>query len=213
MSKNMRFVDAMGTSRTAGGVRAELVATQNFWSKDTMMTALSSGKTQWGDLLVPATTPTVPRIDYSVPVPTQAQAPAAISFDVSLEQLPFADRLSNPFDDLWDTTQLTCAERLQFYTWASVNKWVVTDVTAETCVAGPFVELEARVAAPAPEVEEEDKVAEKIRRRLAAEARQLEIEQRKAALAAEGKPVNRAERRAAEKAAKEAAAAAAAAAE
>ena len=206
--------------RTAGGVCMgpvvnSLPAAVNFWTKDPMMTALSSGSTQWGDLLVPSQSASVPRIQYSAPLAPFAVAPAPvqIQLDAPFEDLPFTDRMSNPFDDLWDTSRLTCTERLQFYSWASANKWIVSDVSAESCMAAPYSVLEW-ADLPAGQVAEEVaaepvEIEDKAQRRAAAEARQLEIQERKAALAAEGKPVNRAERRAAEKAAKEAASAAA----
>ena len=214
---------ATGSLYTAGGVCEKLAVnslatTVNFWAKDPLMNALSSGATQWGDLLLPTQSAPVARIQYAAPsfAPVAAPIPA-VQFDAPFEDMYFFPRISNPYDDMWDTSRLTCNERLQFYTWASVNGWTVTDVTADSCMAGADVALD--LAAGQEETTplyrispEEVEFVDKSQRKAAAEARQLEITERKAALAAEGKPVNRAERRAAEKAAKDAAAAAAAAA-
>ena len=195
----------MGVAQTAGGVCVKPIdekAVQEFWKSDPLMVALANNTAKWGDMLIQttplSTTITIPRVRMDAP----------------LEELAFYQRLSNPFDDAWDTSRLSADECTQFYFWATANGWIVSDVTPEGCMAAPPLDVEmveeanvSDVYRPSPE---ELEAAEKLRIKAENLARNAEIEARKAKLAAEGKPVNRAERRAAEKAAKEAAAAAAA---
>ena len=211
---------SMKTSNTltAGGVRVAPVLNKplsllslsisssspspNFWMTDPLMAALKSSL-KWGDLIPVSLSPTI-----DLP---------GIDLNCDIEDLRFYARMSNPFDDAWDTTRLTEGERIQFYAWAAHNGWVMSDITPEGLYAAlPSVYEWASLAPEEPTIIEEYRpspedieLAEKKRRKEENIARQVEITERKAALAAEGKPVNRAERRAAEKAAKEAAAAAA----